>query len=174
MPLPGEASRAAFFDSMLARPEVESELSTEDLSLLVQLTEGYSGSDLADLCRTAALAPVRELMQQQRQQLGLNRKRRRLGSGLGLASSFAQSSRQSEESYAAAGSPVDSTGCTDGQASAQQLVTVAGCAGSGGAEQVPVGHAAEAQLRALVLADFKAALELVKPAAADAEASVMA
>jgi SpoVK/Ycf46/Vps4 family AAA+-type ATPase len=159
---------------MLARPEVESDLSTEDLSLLVQLTEGYSGSDLADLCRTAALAPVRELMQQQRQQLGLNRKRRRLGSGLGLACGFAQSSRQSEESYAAAGSPVDSTGCTDGQASAQQLVTVAGCAGSGGAEQVPVGHAAEAQLRALVLADFKVALELVKPAAADAETSAMA
>lgn len=158
VPLPGEASRAAFFQAMLSRPEVESDLSTEDVSQLVRLTEGYSGSDLADLCRTAALAPVHELMQQQRQQLGY--KRRRLGSDLGWASSSHQSSRRMGAN-AAAGSPVsDSTGCTDGLPGSAAVADAAECAQM---------SQPELQLRALVLADFTAALELVKPAAADAE-----
>lgn len=154
VPLPGEASRAAFFQSMLSRPEVESNLSTEDISQLARLTQGYSGSDLADLCRTAALAPVRELMRQQRQQLGS--KRRRLGSDLGWASRVHHGSMQGG---ADAGSPVDSTGCTDGQPC---TVGDAGAAAERASQP-------EVQLRALVLADFTAALELVRPAAADAE-----
>lgn len=183
VPLPDRTAREEFFQSMLSRPELDSDLSPDDLSTLVQLTQGYSGSDLADLCRTAALAPVRELMQQQRQQLG--RKRRRVVLDLGLPSSVRFGSRESDESCAAGSAP-DSTAGTEGMAATYQKeavlqVVAAGAGGNGGAgvvaDDAAVGQAVqlqatcgadEVQLRALVLADFRAALELVKPAAVDA------
>lgn len=175
VPLPDTSAREAFFQSVLSRPEIDSSLSSEDLSLLVQLAEGYSGSDLADLCRTAALAPVRELLQQQGRQLG--RKRRRTGMGPGLW----QSSRVSEDSCPAAGLITDSTACTDLAPAAAAQYTAA-TAGPGGASAGPTAVGTEEvalqvqqsaqtpcmQLRPLVMADFQAALALVKPAAADA------
>jgi len=39
-------------------------LSAVDFERVAALTDGYSGSDLATLCREAALAPIRQLLQQ--------------------------------------------------------------------------------------------------------------
>jgi SpoVK/Ycf46/Vps4 family AAA+-type ATPase len=168
VPLPDTPAREAFFQAMLSRPEIESDLSTDDISTLAQCTQGYSGSDLADLCRTAALAPVRELMKQQRQQRG--RKRRRLGLSLELPSSICRGSEQSEGSCAAASTPA-------AESASQQAALQTGCVAAGensgagfAADRQAVGQA-PVQLRALVLSDFKAALELVKPAAVDAGAA---
>lgn len=177
VPLPDIPAREHFFQTMLSCPELNSNLSTEDIGTLVQLTAGYSGSDLADLCRTAALAPVRELMKQQRLQLG--RKRRRNGLGFGPPYTICTGSRQSDESCAPAGSPSDSTACTGLSAANQQGTVVQGasaaadpgCLHEGTVEHAvhaQAGGAAEVQLRALVLGDFQSALELVKPAAVDA------
>lgn len=46
---------------MLARPEIASPLAPGEVERLAALTEGFSGSDMACLCRQAAMAPVREL-----------------------------------------------------------------------------------------------------------------
>jgi SpoVK/Ycf46/Vps4 family AAA+-type ATPase len=178
VPLPDSTAREEFFQYMLSRPELDSHLSAEDISTLVRLTQGYSGSDLADLCRTAALVPVRELMRQQRQQLG--HKRRRVGSNLGLPSSMRCNSRESDASCVV-GSPHDRTADVKGlsatrhrQANLQVVAASvergvsASFIGEDSAEGQPIAQADEVQLRALVLADFKAALELVKPAAVDA------
>jgi len=171
VPLPDTSAREAFFQAVLSRPEIDSSLSSEDLSLLVQLAEGYSGSDLADLCRTAALAPVRELLQQQGRQLG--RKRRRTGMGPGLW----QTSRVAGDCCPAAGLITDSTACTDldPATAAQHIMSTAGAGGASagptavGTEEVSLQVQTPCmQLRPLVMADFQAALALVKPAAADA------
>lgn len=76
VPLPDAAARSAFFAAVLARPELDAGLSTDELRQLVRLSDGYSGSDLADVCRTAALAPVRDLMRQQRTAGSAKRRRR--------------------------------------------------------------------------------------------------
>lgn len=176
VPLPDDAARECFFQSVLSRPEVTCSLSTDEINQLVQLTQGYSGSDLADLCRTAALAPVRELMLQQRQQLG--RKRRRVGMDV-LSSAYA-GSRQSEESCIAGDSPPDSTCSTDSLMPVQHAGAVlqdASTGAAGSAQDIAdrstavataSNRSGQVQLRALVLSDFQAALELVKPAAMDA------
>lgn len=178
MPLPDIPARDAFFRAMLSRPEVESDLSTDDISTLVQCTPGYSGSDLADLCRAAALAPVRELMKQQRQ---LGRKRRRLGLSLELPSRVCRGSEQSEGSCAAASTPVRGAACTAMLPAAESVSQQTALETDGVAAGVNLGTGfaadgqgvgqASVQFRALVLSDFKAALELVKPAAVDAGAA---
>lgn len=163
MPLPDNTGRKAFFESMLARPEIEADLSTADVSALVQSTEGYSGSDLADLCRTAALTPVRDMLRQ-RQQLQGNRKRRRLGLEAlpSLAMGASQVMRLSDASCVlAAGSPTNSTGGTASAAEGRVGQEEGGDAAAAGQGTL--------QLRALTLADFHVALALVKPAAQDAQ-----
>lgn len=183
VPVPDSMAREAFFQSVLARPEIAAALSTADITQLVQQTEGYSGSDLSDLCRTAALAPVRELLQRQRQQLG--RKRRRLDLSQGLEVPNLCNSRVLEEPYPAASSPADSSDAASGGAmSAQQgqqgsalqeKGPSAAAAASGRAALVAQAAAVSgcqqtsSELRPLVLGDFEAALHLVKPAALDAE-----
>jgi SpoVK/Ycf46/Vps4 family AAA+-type ATPase len=62
--LPDAASRTAFLESALSQPEMESDISPEQLQQLAAKTEGYSGSDLAAVCRQAAMAPVRALFKQ--------------------------------------------------------------------------------------------------------------
>lgn len=74
VPLPDVSSRRQFFENMLACPEVNSALTADDIEKLSVSTEGYSGSDLAAVCKQAAMAPVRELFHKSK---GL--KRRRLG-----------------------------------------------------------------------------------------------
>ena len=177
VPLPDSTAREAFFQSMLDRPELDSALGTGDVTLLAELTVGYSGSDLADVCRTAALAPVRQVMLQQRQQLGCKRRRTGL---MPLPSLFQTSSRVSEDSSAVSGSPADSTACTAEWDLTAPVLTGGrgGCkAAAEGAPmldslQQPAAGAVPVKLRALVMADFQSALALVKPAAVDAGVAV--
>jgi hypothetical protein len=54
VPLPDDPGRRAFLEALLQRPELQADVSGEQLGLLVERTSGYSGADLAVLCRWAA------------------------------------------------------------------------------------------------------------------------
>ncbi|XP_030475168.1 cell division control protein 48 homolog C-like [Syzygium oleosum] len=69
--LPSIESRELILKTLLAK-EIVADL---DYKELAAMTEGYSGSDLKNLCVTAAYRPVRDLIQQERQK-NLERKRR--------------------------------------------------------------------------------------------------
>ncbi|KAF8369999.1 hypothetical protein HHK36_031971 [Tetracentron sinense] len=56
-------NRELILKTLLAKEKVEDGL---DYKELASMTEGYSGSDLKNLCTTAAYRPVRELIQQER------------------------------------------------------------------------------------------------------------
>lgn len=60
--LPSVESREKILKTLLAKEKVEN----LDFKELATLTEGFSGSDLKNLCITAAYRPVRELLQQER------------------------------------------------------------------------------------------------------------
>eukprot|EP00878_Enallax_costatus_P025122 GHUV01026845.1.p3 GENE.GHUV01026845.1~~GHUV01026845.1.p3 ORF type:complete len:190 (+),score=82.91 GHUV01026845.1:2716-3285(+) len=168
VPLPAVEDRRAFFQSVLQQPEIDAVLSQDELQQLAEQTAGYSGSDLAAVCRLAAMAPVRELFQQQRQQR-VRRKRRRL------------CKQQEQHTPDAIQGPQEvlqdlSRGCFDGtvaqagqtqqpdpsdQVSNQALLQQQpseGCAVA--SEQLHV--------RQLTYADFQTALQKGKPAAVDA------
>jgi katanin p60 ATPase-containing subunit A1 len=57
VPLPDAEAREAMFRSLL--PNVETELPYD---LMVELTDGYSGSDIRIVCKEAAMRPLRRLM----------------------------------------------------------------------------------------------------------------
>ncbi|KAH1114534.1 hypothetical protein J1N35_007912 [Gossypium stocksii] len=61
--LPGAENREKIFRTLLGKEKVEDGLDFTELALM---TEGYTGSDLKNLCTTAAYRPVRELIQQER------------------------------------------------------------------------------------------------------------
>ncbi|WCJ26391.1 P-loop containing nucleoside triphosphate hydrolases superfamily protein [Euphorbia peplus] len=61
--LPSPENREMIFKTLLSKEKVEEGL---DFKELATLTEGYTGSDLKNLCTTAAYRPVRELIQQER------------------------------------------------------------------------------------------------------------
>lgn len=61
--LPSVESREKILRTLLSKEKVED----MDFKELAAMTEGYSGSDLKNLCITAAYRPVRELIQQERQ-----------------------------------------------------------------------------------------------------------
>ncbi|CAH1445518.1 unnamed protein product [Lactuca virosa] len=61
--LPSVENRETILKTLLTKEKVE-DLEFKELAIM---TEGYSGSDLKNLCVTAAYRPVRELMQQERQ-----------------------------------------------------------------------------------------------------------
>ncbi|XP_063928076.1 uncharacterized protein LOC135141158 [Zophobas morio] len=58
IPLPNAPARRKLFEIHIG--EVPCALSKEDFELLINRTEGYSGSDIADLCLDALLFPLRE------------------------------------------------------------------------------------------------------------------
>ncbi|KAJ4837797.1 hypothetical protein Tsubulata_032652 [Turnera subulata] len=60
--LPSVESREKILKTLLAKEKAED----LDFKELATMTEGYSGSDLKNLCVTAAYRPVRELIQQER------------------------------------------------------------------------------------------------------------
>ncbi|KAL4335336.1 hypothetical protein GQ457_07G008370 [Hibiscus cannabinus] len=60
--LPGAENREKIIRTLLAKEKVEG----LDFTELALMTEGYTGSDLKNLCTTAAYRPVRELIQQER------------------------------------------------------------------------------------------------------------
>ncbi|XP_024994001.1 ribosome biogenesis ATPase RIX7 isoform X5 [Cynara cardunculus var. scolymus] len=61
--LPSVENRGMILRTLLAKENIEEGL---NFSELATMTEGYSGSDLKNLCTTAAYRPVRELIQQER------------------------------------------------------------------------------------------------------------
>ncbi|PIN20087.1 Adenosinetriphosphatase [Handroanthus impetiginosus] len=61
--LPSVENREKILRTLLSKEKVED----IDYKELAAMTEGYSGSDLKNLCVTAAYRPVRELIQQERQ-----------------------------------------------------------------------------------------------------------
>ncbi|XP_071692711.1 uncharacterized protein [Rutidosis leptorrhynchoides] len=61
--LPSVENREKILKTLLAKEQVDEGLDFKELSML---TEGYTGSDLKNLCTTAAYRPVRELIQQER------------------------------------------------------------------------------------------------------------
>ncbi|MED6191502.1 hypothetical protein PIB30_000600 [Stylosanthes scabra] len=61
--LPSVESREKILRTLLAKEKVDDEL---DFKQLATMTEGFTGSDLKNLCTTAAYRPVRELIQQER------------------------------------------------------------------------------------------------------------
>ncbi|PHU23180.1 hypothetical protein BC332_08287 [Capsicum chinense] len=69
--LPAVENREKILRTLLAKEKVED----LDYKELAAMTEGYSGSDLKNLCTTAAYRPVRELIQQEREK-DLEKKRR--------------------------------------------------------------------------------------------------
>lgn len=69
--LPSAENREKILRTLLAKEKVE-DLDFKELGVM---TEGYSGSDLKNLCTTAAYRPVRELIQQERKK-DLEKKRR--------------------------------------------------------------------------------------------------
>ncbi|GLT34806.1 hypothetical protein SLA2020_093010 [Shorea laevis] len=61
--LPSLENREMILKTLLAKEKVEEGLNFTELAMM---TEGYSGSDLKNLCTTAAYRPVRELIKQER------------------------------------------------------------------------------------------------------------
>ncbi|XP_075484306.1 uncharacterized protein LOC142524287 isoform X1 [Primulina tabacum] len=61
--LPSVENREMILKTLLSKEKVED----LDFKEIATITEGYSGSDLKNLCITAAYRPVRELLQQERQ-----------------------------------------------------------------------------------------------------------
>lgn len=57
IPMPDAEGRRALLKATLAGQPAK--LSRTDVERIVGSTEGYSGSDLAALCREAAMAPIR-------------------------------------------------------------------------------------------------------------------
>ncbi|KAF8013357.1 hypothetical protein BT93_I1256 [Corymbia citriodora subsp. variegata] len=62
--LPTLENREMILRTLVAKERVEGGLDFKDIATM---TEGYSGSDLKNLCTTAAYRPVRELIQQERE-----------------------------------------------------------------------------------------------------------
>ncbi|KAG4398316.1 hypothetical protein GLYMA_08G019400v4 [Glycine max] len=61
--LPSVENREKILRTLLAKEKVDNELEFKEIATM---TEGYTGSDLKNLCTTAAYRPVRELIQQER------------------------------------------------------------------------------------------------------------
>ncbi|KAF7803167.1 katanin p60 ATPase-containing subunit A-like 2 [Senna tora] len=68
VPLPEPEARQAMFEELLPHQPGEEQIPYD---LLVDRTEGYSGSDIRLLCKEAAMQPLRRLMSQleQRQEI---------------------------------------------------------------------------------------------------------
>eukprot|EP01018_Ginkgo_biloba_P008121 Gb_04819 [translate_table: standard] len=61
--MPGCKERAKILEVILKDENVEENI---DYDYIASLCEGYSGSDLTDLCKQAAYAPIRELLEQEK------------------------------------------------------------------------------------------------------------
>ncbi|KAJ0736621.1 putative AAA+ ATPase domain, ATPase, AAA-type, core, AAA ATPase, AAA+ lid domain-containing protein [Helianthus annuus] len=61
--LPSVENREKILTTLLAKEQIDEGLNLKEVA---NMTEGYTGSDLKNLCNTAAYRPVRELIQQER------------------------------------------------------------------------------------------------------------
>lgn len=145
-----------------------------DYGELAQMTDGYSGSDLHNLCVAAAYRPIRDFLKAEKAQgadsaAAPSDAPAALGAGAAGASEReagdAGTSMQVDEGAppaAAAGDlqPGGSTG--DGAVAAAGAVSAAASSGGGGgAQEGEEEEKKNVQLRALTLADFRAAMEQV-------------
>ncbi|KAL6842582.1 hypothetical protein ACP4OV_027426 [Aristida adscensionis] len=71
--LPTAESRELILKKLLSKEKVEN----IDFKELAKITEGYSGSDLKNLCVTAAYRPVREILQKEKEQKKDNKKEKK-------------------------------------------------------------------------------------------------
>jgi len=154
LPLPAAAARRGYLEVALARPEMGHRLSPGDVAALAAATEGYSTSDLAALCRDAAMAPVRELFR------APAKRRRSGGSGGGGGGGCVALERRS-----------GGAGGGGGRASGKAERRSGGAGAAAAAGPAPPHRlrqpVAEADLRPLTRADFEAAAARVRPPAAD-------
>lgn len=66
--LPDASNRAKILRVILAKEELARDL---DLDVVASMTEGYSGSDLKNLCVTAAHRPIREILEKEKKERSL-------------------------------------------------------------------------------------------------------
>ena len=59
IPLPEKEGRKQIVENLMAKQT--NELDQNDLDDIAERTEGYSGADMTNLCREAALGPIRSL-----------------------------------------------------------------------------------------------------------------
>ncbi|CAD5180025.1 unnamed protein product [Musa acuminata subsp. malaccensis] len=67
--LPSQESRGSILMKLLSKEKVEGLYYKE----LAAITDGYTGSDLKNLCITAAYRPVKELIQKERKNKGIGK-----------------------------------------------------------------------------------------------------
>ncbi|GLJ48048.1 hypothetical protein SUGI_1014540 [Cryptomeria japonica] len=63
--LPDASNRAKILQVMLAKEELTPDF---DFDAIANMTEGYSGSDLKNLCITAAFCPIREVLEKEKKE----------------------------------------------------------------------------------------------------------
>ena len=61
IPLPDSASRMQLLRITMSTEGVEHQLSESDFDVIVRRCEGYSGSDMAALCKEASMGPIRAM-----------------------------------------------------------------------------------------------------------------
>ena len=61
IPLPGDSGRRQMFEIFLSSAKLDPKI---DWKLLIKKSNGYSGADIADVCREAALMPMRKYFSQ--------------------------------------------------------------------------------------------------------------
>lgn len=63
VPLPSQDDREKIIHILLSNPENKNNLTEREIKKLARDTEGFSGSDIANLCKDAAMGPMRDLGQ---------------------------------------------------------------------------------------------------------------
>ncbi|CAH8336846.1 unnamed protein product [Eruca vesicaria subsp. sativa] len=66
--LPDSANRSKILSVILAKEEMAEDV---DLEAIANMTDGYSGSDLKNLCVTAAHLPIREILEKEKKERGV-------------------------------------------------------------------------------------------------------
>lgn len=66
--LPDASNRQKILSVILAKEELASDV---DLAVVANMTDGYSGSDLKNLCVTAAYCPIREILEMEKKEKAL-------------------------------------------------------------------------------------------------------
>ncbi|XP_054778602.1 LOW QUALITY PROTEIN: uncharacterized protein LOC129286651 [Prosopis cineraria] len=97
--LPSVGAREIILKTLLAKENIEN----LDFTKLALMTEGYTGSDIKNLCTTAAYRPVRELIKQERLKNMEKNKKEAEGQGSKSASSTKEDKEEPEKNKKEAG-----------------------------------------------------------------------